>query len=299
MTNWKLGPGTAKSSIDDILCNLVAEQKKELQRGVFASRRRTTEGSLESWLMRSGRFQEVYGEAVAYNLISHTDDEFHSFERELAGRLFQDLAYSVLAGRNYPSAIVLSPEKTLEFYRALYPSRRLNKENFGLDSLLGITVPDGLIVQEQGGFMHIAAVCEYTLMRDYYYFSSKYDGFESHSEKNKRLLGGSCLRFVVPNDEPFPAIARYTGVEFMGMPFNRWQFGKFMEYLISEHRMDEGMPTLAEIRAEVRFQHERVMENLTQRNLTPEQADYLMRLGTSHTALINGPGFSKATIPKT
>jgi hypothetical protein len=237
-------------SLDD-LHDLVIKQKEELESKQF---RPSTESrkSIRDEFKKSKRFKQIYGEAIKYLCTLHTDMEFKEFMGRFAGRLNQDMIYDFFVTRQSQSNILLSPERTFEFYKKLYSDKPVIENLLGLDSLGGISVPDGIVVKEHEG---IVAVCEYTLTRKDQTFEKKYSGFHINRTNSPQVFSDAGLLFVVLKNAYLPeSIIKHTEVKAERMPFSYRQFQNFVDSIYYHYRPDENNATLSEIQKRVREQ---------------------------------------------
>lgn len=161
------------------------------------------------------------------------------WEHSLAGALFQELAFLWASG-NLPSEnlVLLSPKRTLQFYMALFPEAGLQDNLFGLDSLLRISVPDGLIVkvvndqsQLRPPIWRIVEVVEYTLANRQNYFDDKIKAAQGSQRRFPFLFGKARVAFVTPKfitDQTIPRQVIKAGAQIYELPFNHSQFGNFV-----------------------------------------------------------------------
>lgn len=226
------------SEITDLLHDLVVEQREELEEQSLLTSLDSGK-SILSWFEESDSFRQIYEQAMEYHLMPHTDEKLGQFRRRFAGRLYEDLAFSFLTSIEYPSRIVLSPKRTLAFYQRLYLDSDVIEEGFGLDSLEGIFVPDGLVVEEQGSVERIVAVSEYTVRGDEGYFKRKLRGFSSESEEYPQLFDDAYLLFVVPDQAALIRNAPKSGnFKFRTIPFTHEQFRDFIDSIYERYQQD-------------------------------------------------------------
>lgn len=124
-----------------------------------------TAASLMSWLKKSDLLLDVYREGVPHFIRPQTDEHAKNLIRNLAGRIFEDLAYSYLSQRQGNSTVLLSPALTSEFVVGLElkrnPEAHVHKYPFSHPTVSGIYVPDGIAVRNINGTPKITAVYEY------------------------------------------------------------------------------------------------------------------------------------------
>jgi len=196
-----------------------------------------------------------------------------------AGRLNQDMIYNFFVNREPRPNILLSPERTLEFYKKLYPNKPTTKNTLGFDSLEGISVPDGIIVKEHEG---IAAVCEYTLRGDKETFEKKYNGFCINKEHFPQVFANANLLFAVLSDTYLPiSITRQTEVKVKRIPFKHKQFRNYVKNIYYYYRpqSDENNATLSDTQKRITEQFTYIKTRLREgKILTPQHKKYLSRL---------------------
>jgi hypothetical protein len=98
-----------------------------------------------------------------------TAPSLSEFKGRLAGKLVEEMAYyrmaAVLSETGGDSGVVLAPERTSEFYTSLHPGRKEQGDPFAFQRLSGISVPDGVIVTDQGDHCQIAGIMEAKALR--------------------------------------------------------------------------------------------------------------------------------------
>ena len=151
---------------------LVIKQRQELKEGEFVPKPVTSGKDVLQWFEQSENFQEIYREATLFHLLPRTDSEIEEYRSRFSGKIYQNLANCFLAGKQTGSRILLSLQRTFEFYKSLHPEAEEIDDPLGFNSLEGISVPDGIIV-ERAENNRILTVCEYTLA-----------GINSYFEKN-------------------------------------------------------------------------------------------------------------------
>ena len=163
---------------------------------------------------------------------------------EFLGRIYREMVYFYLSAKQPDSRILLSAEKSLKFYEALYPGSELIMENFGLDSLMGISVPGGLVVETNNGLEKIVEVNEYS-------FLNPRQDFIEHMKKKVKSLNVSrhkypeffsdALQFLyIPQAEytfnqKSISIALHKKIGLEKMPFDRRKFAEFSRTIWSHY----------------------------------------------------------------
>lgn len=187
----------------------------------------------------SARFETLYDEAVD-SIKSHKS--LAKFEHIFAGRVFEYLAFMYLQSCGWGP--VLSPKKSLEFYRWLYPYDIFIDNRMGDGSLEGIIVPDGLMLEEQKGVYKIIAVCEYTTRGELSNISrKKLHGFRINRRHFPLHFGDSQLLFVVPagNGRLQDVESGDAAVEYV--PFSAQELRRMGDYFLDKAN-HEGEPSI-------------------------------------------------------
>jgi len=210
------------------------------------------------WYKATDRFKEVYKEASKFELTPKTDEERDGNRGYLAGRTFQDLAYFYLVKREIAegsSRVILSPEQTLEFWKSIFPKRKVAQNPFSTNSIMGIHVPDGMIIDPVD--QRVIALCEYSLTNN-------------HESIRKRTLGialakndipeiGTGARFVMVTPKSYQIGNGFD--EYIKLPFGHSQYRDFVNgiyghYQTFKHSKD-GAATLDDIQTEIKYQAQR------------------------------------------
>ena len=96
--------------------------------------------------MKAGGFEPIYHKAARDCQLPMKQEDIESFKERFAARVFEQIAYFFML--NSGIGLVTSPLETFDFYRWLYPKNQLIFNVLGFDSIRGVTVPDGLLVEE-------------------------------------------------------------------------------------------------------------------------------------------------------
>ena len=177
--------------------------------------------------LRSGAMQKIHDGAVDY-IRSYKSLDY--FEKYFAGRLFEDLAFMVLLKRGVGP--VLSPEMTFEFYRWLHPYDVIKSNAMGFTSLDGVTVPDGLVLEEQRGILRIIAISEYTLNEDPRTFRKKLRGFMTGITRYPTVFSDSQLLFIIPEGNNPLQYIKSDDVATEYVPVNRSALREFSNRML-------------------------------------------------------------------
>lgn len=218
-------------------------------------------------------FRRVYQMAARYFVIPLDEHEMIVLNGRLAGSLFQGLACLAFSDAREGGEIVISTEKTLEFYKELHPNRRAVTTNpFGLGAIEGISVPDGLGLDIEG---EVIAVYEYSARRDPHYFASKKKSFLVEKDRYPQIFGRAELKFVTPTfikDKPY-------GHTIIELPFTHLQLSDFRNSIYAHFRPDIESATLGEIQQRVGEQVVQGREYSRQGRLWGPYAKYMRRFG--------------------
>ncbi len=241
---------------------LVIKQRQELKEEEFVPKPVTSGKDVLQWFEQSEKFQEMYRGAISFHLLPRTDSEIEEYRCRFSGKIYQYLAHCFLAGKQTGNRILFSPQRTLEFYKSLHPEADEIDGPLGFNSLEGISVPDGIIV-ERAENNRILTICEYTLTGINSYFEKKYRGFTIDKRKFPQLFANTQLLFVTPELTDIPtAITKRDGAVLF-LPFKHNQFRNFVNKIYSHYRQyrdsclnpDNVSATLVEIQTLVREKH--------------------------------------------
>lgn len=123
--------------------------------------------------------------------------------QRLAGAAFEDLAYSFLDSQIEDDEILLTPAETFAFFRERYVGTTQYYE-FENRDILGVSVPDGLLIRRSGKLWSVKLVCEYTASNDYDYLvhaeSRKSPAREHFTHDMPTVFGNHEVAYVVPKD---------------------------------------------------------------------------------------------------
>lgn len=230
-------------SISDLLSYLVKEQINDLETNEVAPLPIKTRKQLLRWFEQSQRFKDIYTEALRYFLIPMSDEEIEETKERLAGKLYQSIAFSYFAGKQTEGQILLSPTRTLTFYERLYLNTPRVKHRFGLDSLLGISVPDSLRIRMEENSYQISAVYEYTLTRKSAYYEDKIAAFSYDIINFPHLFAQSRLVFILPRVDHLPTAIKESSALASYIPFKHSQFRHFGNKVIDRYRSHRGSLT--------------------------------------------------------
>lgn len=149
-----------KSRLDTSLELLVEEQKRDVEDNnlLFAQGIKNTSELFEAYT-KSTLFQDIPREMAKWN--GRVDQQ--ELMRDFRGRIFSDLAFLKVQADYYPNSILLDQQRTTLFYKQLFPDKEEIHLPFGISTLSGVSVPDGLLIgQKEIGKSNIDTIVEYT-----------------------------------------------------------------------------------------------------------------------------------------
>ncbi|OGH19706.1 MAG: hypothetical protein A3D74_00420 [Candidatus Levybacteria bacterium RIFCSPHIGHO2_02_FULL_37_13] len=197
---------------------------------------------LINWHKRTDRYRYVYGETQRFKRDVRRSRDKTSLRHNLAGIVFQDIAYSVCALDCDDSRVLLSPEKTSEFWTMLYPNKEIVSHPYGQETLENAYVPDGILVNTSKAFniykRPVFKLYEYSLVhmteRD---LEEQLKAIRIQHEKFPGLFAETSVEFVIPRTFPLPRLSsEEKKVEFLQLPITRVQFGHFITDLYNGMR---------------------------------------------------------------
>lgn len=221
----------------------------------------TSRKAIFSWFKGTPEFQEIYSQAVSYLSVPRTDEETKNAREDIAGEVFQRIAYAYLSRNLASNLTLLSHMRTFNLYRILYPGKKVVKRPIGSSSLKGISVPDGLLIENGASERKVVTVVEYTLEGKFTYFEKKFNAFTIDKYKFLPLFGQSSLLFVTPTFRQRPSLPPVWKAKIQELPFTHHQFRNFFNSVYEHYRQyenihmpDESSATLKEFQEEARYQ---------------------------------------------
>ena len=235
--------------ISEALHDFVGMQRQEL-RSLEAQIPNPDSINLFNWYKKDNRFSDTYHTAMGYALIPGLNlAGSRNLEDNFAGITFENIAFTVCALKeNSNGIIVLSPTRTKELFKYVYPNAPRVDFAFREDSLGGDAhVPDGIGIDESD-LKHntILNIYEYTLSGREEVFREKYDLFRTKKRKFPQLFSNASLVFVVPRSAVLPDV-NASDIRFMETNFTRWNFRDFMVEAYRKYKADNDVATLEEI----------------------------------------------------
>lgn len=215
-----------------------------------------------SWFRGTPEFGQIYSQSLHFFLIPRSEEEVKTIKFVLAGSFFQQIAFATVSQNLPDELLLLSPERTLDFYQLLFPRAMVIKHPLGTDSLRGISVPDGLLIKNSSNDIGILAAVEYTLEGKTDYFQKKILPFKGDQDRFPSLLRNSQLLFVTPTfSRQRPYLPSVWKAKIQELPFTHHQFRNFSSWIYEHHRQyqnihepDDTSATLKEIQERVREQ---------------------------------------------
>lgn len=269
-----------KPSIEDILYQFIGEEEEggKIKQLKIVSQK--TRKCLIKQFKKSERFKQTFNMAVYYILKGVHKDKYEKFRKKFAGKLYQDMVYIFLAENQPEYYTIWSPEETLKFYKKLYPNAAVAEHIFGLSSLHGITVPDGLLIKNDKCSGKIVSVCEYTLAGSEKIFENKFEGMEINQKHFPKLFDDASLTFVLPKGH-HPSILKSGEINIIEMPITYKQFRYFEEGVYNHYQLlgVQDDATLSDFRERVKEQVRIGVERLNkEEELTAELMRHLSKM---------------------
>ncbi len=182
----------------NLLEPLVIQQRQELLRGQLPQTIYSEDPTVFiANFVASDPFRRAFVDFSNHILGPHTAEDEKDFNGELSGRIFAELARIYLSARVKRRDVIISPKRTKDFCDLVDPGHELMEHPVSGDSLNGVHVPDGLVVNSG----RIRAICEYTVIaqRDFGdYALAKYDGLRQAKDAFPQYFADARLLFVLP-----------------------------------------------------------------------------------------------------
>lgn len=184
---------------------------------------------------RTDRFKNIRQEAQRFKRKSSKNYK-EELSHKFAGQVFRDIAYSFRVLNCDPSHVVLSPERTLELWKILYPDRNTTYYPFAQNGLKNVHVPDGLLVDNRSGTVAKILECSLVRMAEVD-LEKEFKAIRIQQKKFRELLGQLSIEFVMPLTFDLPRLNGKEGkVQFLQLPITRFEFGKFANGLYESIR---------------------------------------------------------------
>lgn len=176
----------------------------------------------------SSIFQKALRVARDYCIRDYMGDDSRTAGEKFRGSLWNQLAFYYLTGQHWNNCTLLSPQRTLEHFKRT-TSRRKHPEienSLGLNSLAGLSVPDGLLIERSHG-IRVASICEYTITTYPQYFWRKFTSFKMTQRRLGAVAETADCMFVVPNERGEYSFNRSGTQSHLGIPIKPGAFIDF------------------------------------------------------------------------
>lgn len=221
----------------------------------------------------SPEFKKMYGEAVRTYAHPHYEAVLKLIEREMVGRVFQDMGFWYFRTQTHNGQVLLSEGKTAMFFDVLYPNLKNSNHRFGLGSKYGVGIPDGLLLDRD----EIIGYCEYSLRATLQYGEKKLALLEQKRYEFPGLFTDKTQLIFVTPQHSYLIQRLAQRARFLTTPFNYGEFKSFINKTYYSYRVNENSATLDEVQKEALFQQDRVMQKLKSGELTEEDCQYLLK----------------------
>lgn len=254
------------------LNRLVAEQQAE------SAARPRIQGDVGPILLSrfraSDALKSMYREALIFNLSAHSLLERVKSRSDFTGRAFQEIAYDYMNSTVLPNQVLLNPSRTLAFYTDLYSTNEVIAHCFDLDSLQGISVPDGLLVDASLDEPAVAAVVEYTTAKADDYFLKKCCHLQKVKIEKPDFFSDAKLIFVTPKYSPRRS---QPDIQFLQTPFTRKQLKEFLDGIYAQFTPAGGLPTIIDVQDRISAQLARAVQHVLEGQATEEDSIYVLK----------------------
>lgn len=231
---------SARPSINEMLMGFVDSQRTELSSLRNKIPNYHDPKVLFNWYRESDIFRKLKGEVTRAD--SFFDPERVNKEEvkgRVPGRIFQDLSFVHFALTQPESQVLLSPQRTLEFFKAIFPKVKVVNHPLEQDSLRTF-VPDGMIVETREGTIRpvIRQVLEYGARRNgrKRIFEKKLSSFDQQKKdpNASEFLADANLKFIVPRVDGEIHLAGISMLNVGQSPFSRAEIRRFMQNNLPE-----------------------------------------------------------------
>ncbi len=234
------------------LRQLVADQRAENERAGLNNARIFTTTQLISEFRESEEFGKFDAEAQSEFSVPHTQQELSNLQHRFAGGLFERLAYLNLAQAQTDRKILLSPDRTSVLFQFLYSDEQKYphmKNPFGGVTMRGISIPDGVFVEEDdNGVIKITVICEYKagmsgrnnpensqLKNSLNLLKANKENFPDIFSQDIGLLIVSQSNSVLPTNRGYSMRADAEKIELTGLPFNNTEFRGIVDDFLADY----------------------------------------------------------------
>lgn len=196
-------------------------------------------GNLFDWYAQSEMFKKVIESDDGNSLVSLNGNNGSKREHDFAGRVFEDIAFIYVAVK-FAKHIVLSPKETLDVFKRMYPDPEIINFSPFETTIAGVSVPDGLVVDRETG--KVLKILEFSLDKNADRIAGKVRTILQGRERLNKEFGGSTFLFVMPQTFPVHQSIKdnRASVSSHQLPFNRKDFGGYINYLYERNIGDRG-----------------------------------------------------------
>ncbi|MEK7450420.1 MAG: hypothetical protein AAB662_00600 [Patescibacteria group bacterium] len=195
--------------------------------------------SLFDWYAQSEMFKKVIESNNGNSPVSLNGNTHRKLRSDFSGRIFEDIAF-IYAAVKFAEHIVLSPKETLVVFKRIYPDRKITNFPFGKESIAGVSVPDGLVVDGKTG--KVLKILEFSLDRKVNRFAGKIRTILQGKEGLTEEFGGSTFLFVIPQTFPLPKSIEdnRASVSSYQVPFSHRNFASLVHLRLLESVANKG-----------------------------------------------------------
>jgi hypothetical protein len=148
----------SRSVAHEALRDAFDEQMSLLAAGRFDKFQGQTDADFLNAFFLDPLFIDLYAETK--EMASHCQDSDIGFQRRIKGAMFEKMAYAYLSASQTGSDVPLMGKDVVEIARVINTNRRVNEFGLGQVGIAGVYVPDGFMVNVQGGEPIIVGVLE-------------------------------------------------------------------------------------------------------------------------------------------
>lgn len=249
---------TEVMSPPDLLHQLALEQLFELRSDQPPSVENRKD--LLGWYKGSQRLKFLYGR-TSNRVFVHPFNApaLNQALFNLEDEILLDLAFYYAAGQQEPGRLLLTSNRTADFFASLHPGISMSQNEFGRKKPSNKHFPYGVVAEGiENEKETVPVVCEYLVanQRSGHKPFEKFQMFEEQVQRFPEFFGESKLLFVVMRDS-YPDIGTLamnsSNILVSNIPTSYHDLQDFTRFVYTKYRpdRDEDMPTLSEIQAYV------------------------------------------------
>lgn len=198
--------------------------------------------------------QDIYEEARVRFSRPRSPATYRELLNDLLGGIYNQAAFAIRYAQRANNTFVLSPEKTLDLFRFIFPKAKLIDYPFGLSNLTGVSVSDGLVRDESrrlNGSDRITETLEYTSSSKMSYIGEKKRLRRENAKTYPWLFRGVPMTVICPDNSPLRHFRskRLTRVVPIGV-FDIEDLVRFRDDLFYKYVPSRGSCTLNELQFE-------------------------------------------------